>query len=107
VRPLDLVVLPGGQYVSIVTASEYYITDIVDAQSGIVIDPCLDATTGDWLLVDLASSSIAQRVRTQCNLTMDNQNALFPDWNCDAAPAGESPATSYQPISVGALFGAR
>ena len=107
VRPLDLVVLPGGQYVSIVTASEYYITDIVDAQSGIVIDPCLDATTGDWLLVDLASSSIAQRVRTQCNLTMDNQNALFPDWNCDAAPAGESPASSYQPISVGALFGAR
>ena len=62
VRPLDLVVLPGGQSVSIVTASEYYITDIVDSGVGIVIDPCLDATNGDRL----SSISRAGRSRSAC-----------------------------------------
>lgn len=106
-RPLDLVVLPGGQYVSIVAASEYYIADLVSGS--FVIEPCLDVTTGDWLLVDLASSSIAQRVRTECNLTMDNPpNAFFPTWKCDDAPAGEAATQGeYQPVAVGALFGAR
>ena len=72
-----------------------------------IILPCLKTTTGDWLLMDLASSSVAQRVRTTCNLTTGPAD-VFVNWACDDPPDGEaSTVGSYQPTSVGALFGAR
>jgi hypothetical protein len=103
VVPLDLVALPGGQYVGIVTRSRYYIEE-----AGAIL-PCLDVTTGDWMLIDMASSSVAQRVRTSC-VKMMGPSSVFQSWACEEAPDGErlAPATSeYLPISVGALFGAR
>ncbi len=103
--PLDLVALPGGQYVGLVTTSNYYIQQL--SQGSNIILPCLDATTSDWLLLDLASSSIAQRVRTSCDLVVGPAND-FPNWECDAPPPGErSSFGEYVPLSVGALFGAR
>ncbi|MBS1122844.1 MAG: hypothetical protein H6Q90_5072 [Deltaproteobacteria bacterium] len=102
--PLDLVALPGGQYVGLVTTSNYYIEQL--SQGTNIILPCLDATTSDWLLLDLASSSIAQRVRTSCELTVGPAND-FPNWKCDAPPPGELSLFDYVPVSVGALFGAR
>lgn len=106
VVPLDLVTLPGGQYVGLVTKSRYYVERL---DNGIqVILPCLDATVGDWLLIDMASSSVAQRVRTSCNLTVE-PGAFFADWDCDDPPEGERSKfpTMYQATSVGALFGSR
>lgn len=103
--PLDLVALPGGQHVGLVTTSNYYIEELVD--SGFTVLPCLNATTADWLLLDLASGSTASRVRTSCTLEV-GQADLFPDWKCDVPPPGETPAFGeYVPLSVGALFGAR
>ena len=64
--PLDLVTLPGGQYVSLITTNTYYIAAL--AQGATVILPCLKITTADWMLMDMASSSVASRVRTNCNL---------------------------------------
>lgn len=105
VVPQDLVALPGGQYVALVTKSRYYIEEL--SSGGTVILPCLDATTGDWLLLDAASSSVAQRVRTACNLTVGPAD-IFTQWECDAPPDGEaSDFGDYMPTSVGALFGAR
>lgn len=99
VVPLDLVALPGGQYVGVVTKSRYYVED-----GGIEL-PCLDVTTGDWLLVDMASSAVALRVRTSCTGMVGA--SLFP-WLCEAPPDGQQRAfESYMPVSVGALFGAR
>ncbi len=108
--PLDLVTLPGGQYVGLVTSSTYFITSLVDGGTGTVILPCLKTTTGDWLLMDMASSTEAQRVRTQCNLMIGPHppGTVFPGWTCENAPDGQNPTLGqYQPISVGALFGAR
>ena len=103
--PLDLVALPGSQYVALVTKSRYYIEQLDNGVQ--IILPCLDATTGDWLLLDAASASIAQRVRTACNLTVGPAD-IFTDWECDAPPDGEgSDFGDYMPTSVGALFGAR
>lgn len=103
--PLDLVALPGGQHVGIVTASNYYIEELQD--QGFVVLPCLNATTADWLLLDLASGSLSSRVRTSCSLEV-GQADLFPDWKCDLPPPGEQSAFGeYVPLSVGALFGAR
>jgi hypothetical protein len=106
VVPLDLVALPGGQYVALVTKSRYYVERLDDGVQ--VILPCLDATVGDWLLIDMASSSVAQRVRTQCDLKFE-QGAFFATWACDDPPAGETSkfAAPYQATSVGALFGSR
>ncbi len=108
--PLDLVALPGGQHVGIVTASNYYIQQLSDGIGGVIL-PCLNATTADWLLLDLATNSIAQRVRTSCALDVgpaDPPPTGFPSWKCDVPPLGErSVFGEYVPQSVGALFGAR
>lgn len=106
VVPLDLVTLPGGQYVALVTKSRYYIEELSDQFQTIL--PCLDASTGDWLLIDMASSSVAQRVRTSCSLVV-GPNAFFDMWECDVPPDGERNMmpTQYQPTSIGALFGSR
>ncbi len=106
--PVDLVALPGGEYVGLVTETRYFIQSLV--QGTTVILPCLDVTTGDWQLFDFASTSVAQRVRTECVLAIgptDNQT-IFKNWACDDAPVGQQPTQGqYLPISVGALFGAR
>lgn len=110
-EPLDLVVLPGGQYISVVTKSTYYTMEFIGPTSGgpAVILPCLTADTGDWLLIDAASSSVAERVRTECNLTYGmNDVTVFQQWQCADPPAGEQNTKApYLPTSVGALFGAR
>ncbi len=104
--PLDLVALPGGQYVGIVAKSRYYIEQLDNGIQTIL--PCLDGNTADWLLLDMASSSIAQRVRTSCSVFAE-PGAFFSMWECDTPPAGESSMfmPNYQATSVGALFGAR
>jgi hypothetical protein len=105
--PLDLVVLPGGQYVSIATKSRYYLERLDGGFSQVLI-PCLDATTYNWLLFDLASASVAQRIRTECDLTQTPGGTVFGPFACDMPPEGESSTRgAYKPISVGALFGAR
>jgi hypothetical protein len=106
--PVDLVALPGGEYVGVVTQTRYFIQSLVQGSS--VVLPCLDVTTGDWQLFDFASTSVAQRVRTECNLKVGPTDAstIFVNWACDNAPVGQEPTQgSYAPISVGALFGAR
>jgi hypothetical protein len=104
--PLDLVALPGGQQVGLVASSNYYIQQLTDGIGNVIL-PCLDATTADWLLLDLASSSIAQRVRTSCALAVGPSD-LFRNWTCDVPPPGERSAFGeYVPTSIGALFGAR
>ncbi len=106
VVPLDLVTLPGGQYVGLITKSRYYIEELSDGFQTIL--PCLDASTGDWMLIDMASSSVAQRVRTQCTVIV-GPGAFFGMWECDVPPDGERNLmpTQYQPTSIGALFGSR
>lgn len=105
--PLDLVAQPGGQYVSVVATSQYYIESLTDQLTGEQILPCLQSTTGDWMLLDMASSSVAQRVRTECDITV-GPSSLFPQWKCGAPPEGEdSMVGTYMPTSIGALFGAR
>jgi len=109
-QPLDLVALPGGQYVSLITTNTFFISALVNGGTNQVILPCLSLQTSDWMMMDMASSSVANRVRTQCNLMVGPHpsGTIFPDWQCDPAPAGQVPAfPDYQPISVGALFGAR
>jgi hypothetical protein len=103
--PLDLVTLPGGQYVSVVAESYHYIIAAYD--SGTPLLPCLEYHTNDWLLFDFASASVAQRVRTFCGGDFKPTASLFGPWTCDEPPEAETSSVQYKPTSVGALFGAR
>jgi hypothetical protein len=104
--PLDLVTLPGGQYVAVVMKNSYFIDSTFDGVQYIL--PCLKVSTADWMLVDMASSSIAQRVRSHCMITNMRQGAYFSSWACDDPPEAERTTQGdYVPVSVGALFGAR
>lgn len=111
--PVDLVALPGNENVAVVTQTRYFIQSLVQQDfSGnlSVLLPCLDVTTGDWQLFDFASTSVAQRVRTVCDLTVGpvDTDTTFKNWACEDAPDGQQPTQGdYLPISVGALFGAR
>lgn len=105
--PLDLVVIPGGQYVSVVSRSSFYIESLIN-QAGQLVLPCMRTESADWVLVDMASSSTVQRVRTHCEITAMRAGAYFDMWQCDQPPEAErSTQGDYVPVSVGALFGAR
>jgi hypothetical protein len=107
--PLDLVALPGGQQVGVVTTSNYYIQQLTTGvpPATTISLPCLDATTSDWLVIDLSAASIAQRVRTSCELVVGPADD-FAEWDCDVPPLGEdSTSGDYVPVSIGALYGAR
>jgi hypothetical protein len=106
--PVDLVELPGSEYVSVVLQTRYFIQSLVDGNE--IVLPCLDLTTGDWQLFDFATTTVAQRVRTECDLSVGptTSDTPFKNWACDDAPDGQNPTQgTYAPISVGALFGAR
>jgi hypothetical protein len=106
ITPIDLVVLPSGQDVAVVSASTFFITQLTSTSATVVL-PCLQATTSDWMTIDLANAAIAQRVRTSCDLVVGRSD-LFVNWECGAPPEGEAPMTgSFVPLAVGAIYGAR
>lgn len=99
--PLDLVTLPGGQFVSLIAQSKYFIVALS------TVLPCLEGTADEWLLFDLASSAVAQRVRTFCDVNATPPFVTFPNWKCSDPPKAEMTEVEFHPTSVGALFGAR
>lgn len=99
--PLDLVTLPGGQFVSVIAQSKYFIVALLPDL------PCLDAMAEEWMLFDLASSAVAHRIRTFCEVEAVPPLVTFPDWKCGDPPTAEQSKVQYHPTSVGALFGAR
>ncbi|MFT3699108.1 MAG: hypothetical protein QM831_38535 [Kofleriaceae bacterium] len=108
--PVDLVTLPGSQYLALVTQNLYYIAALADSSGTQEILPCLKTQTADWMLMDMSSASTAARVRTKCDLMVGPtpNGTIFPNWACEDAPAGQMPTQgAYTPTSVGALFGAR
>lgn len=111
VIPNDLVALPGGQFVSVIASSEYFIQELVETggfNGDQIVLPCLDGKTSDWLEFDMASLSLSSRVRTECDLTVGSASQPFVNWGCDLPAANEtSKFGAYTPASVGALFGAR
>ncbi|MGE0403638.1 MAG: hypothetical protein AB7T06_43430 [Kofleriaceae bacterium] len=99
--PIDLVTLPGGQFVSVIAQSKYFIVALLPDL------PCLEAMAEEWMLFDLASSAVAQRVRTFCEVEATPPLVTFPNWKCGDPPLAEQSKVQYHPTSVGALFGAR
>lgn len=103
----DLVVLPGGQYLGLLTRVDLHGDEVIDGVFGTIIIPELDVTTREYWLLDSATHLFVQRVRPQCSFTVGQCDVDFTcSWAChpdiDAAQAG-----SFAPTGIAALFGAR
>lgn len=103
--PLDLSVLAGGEFVSVATRYKYHSNAYT---SGVVIVlPDMDGTTSDLILLDGATLTPAQRVRTRCLLVTGGAD-IFPNWECGVTDDAEAPRHGeFETTALGALFGAR
>jgi hypothetical protein len=107
--PLDVVVLAGGEYIAIATRYKYHSNALVESGpfGDITVLPTMDATTSDLILIDGATSTPAQRVRSQCVLVTGGAD-IFPNWLCGATEEAETPRFGqFEATALGALFGAR
>lgn len=103
--PLDMTVLAGGEFVSVATRYKYHSNAYT---SGVVIVlPDMDATTSDVILLDGATVTAAQRVRSRCVLIAGFAD-VFPNWECGATDDAEAPRQGqFETGALAALFGAR
>lgn len=107
--PLDLAVLPGAQYVALITRMDSHRPARFDTFSATKVIPEMDALVHDIVLADPRTGAIAQRIRAQCVLTLiAKANAEFPDWSCITPSGAETPLGGESvPTAIGALYGGR
>ena len=102
----DLVILPGGQHLGLLTRTVLHGDQVSDI-FGTIIIPRVDVTTREYWLLDAATRVFTQRVRPECGITVGPCDIDFTcDWEClpdiDNAIAG-----TFSPTGIAALFGAR
>jgi hypothetical protein len=107
--PLDMAVLPGAQYVALVTRMDSHRAARFDTVSATKVIPEMNALVHDIVLADPASGAISQRIRAKCVLTLiAKTNAEFPDWSCITTTGAETQLGGEStPTAVGALYGGR
>lgn len=107
--PLDLTVLPGAQYIAVVTRMDSHRNARFDTGTGAKVIPEMTALVHDIVLADPQSGAISQRIRAKCVLTLiAKADAEFRDWSCIATSGAETPlAGESLPTTVGALYGGR
>jgi hypothetical protein len=107
--PIDLAVLPGAQYVTVITQMNSHRAARFDVISGSKVIPEMDALVTDIVLADPQTGAITQRIRAKCVLTLiAKANAEFPDLSCVTATGAETPVGGTStPTTVGALYGGR
>ena len=106
--PLDLAVLPGAQYIAVITRMDSHRAARFDT-TGIKVIPEMNALVHDIVLADPQSGAISQRIRAKCSLMLiAKTNAEFPDWSCITTSGAETPLGGESiPTAVGALYGGR
>jgi len=102
----DLVILPGGQHLGLLTRAVLHGDSVVDPFFGIII-PQVDVTTREYWLLDAAARVFVQRVRPECTIAVGDCDIPYTcEWRClpdiDPALAG-----TFSPSGITALFGAR
>jgi hypothetical protein len=107
--PLDLAVLPGAQYVALVTRMDSHRNARFDTTTATKVIPEMNALVHDIVLADPQSGAISQRIRAKCVLTLiAKTNAEFPDWSCITTSGAETPVGGDSvPTTIGALYGGR
>jgi hypothetical protein len=102
-------VVPGSEHVAVVQSASFAATEQGNFLGAPVI-PAMWMETEEFMLVNTATGTLSQRVRTRCFLEWesDDFNPPFLDyWECTAAPGQETTTTEFTPGSVAVLFGGR
>jgi hypothetical protein len=102
----DLVILPGGQHLGLLTRAVIHGDAVVDPFFGVII-PELDVTTREYWLLDAATRVFVQRVRPECTIAVGPCDIDFTcTWRC-LADIDPAQAGTFTPTGFAALFGAR
>lgn len=102
----DLAVTPGADAIAILVEGRYIAAEQGDFFGSPVL-PAMDVRTHEYLLVDTATATVVQRVRTRCDLTVVPEDAVVSAWEC--APTGglDTLETAYAPRAISVLYGSR
>jgi hypothetical protein len=109
IRGRDLAVVPGSEHVAVIQTASFNATEEGNFLGAPVI-PAIMMESDEFLLVNTATGTLSQRVRTRCYLAWESDpfNPPFLDsWSCTQAPGQETTTTEFVPTSVAVLFGAR
>lgn len=96
-RAVEAVALPGGDAVAVLAISTFSAED-----NGIVL-PALDLEVWDYTLIDIATGTPVQRVRTFCDI--QEGGALVGNWQCTLEPGEAATAQDFRPLGLAALYG--
>ena len=101
----DLAVTPGADAIAILIEGRY-----LAAAQGDLFDtpvlPAMDVRTHEYLLVDTATATLVQRVRTRCELSVEPEDAVVSEWECAATGGLDALAAApYVPRAISVLYG--
>lgn len=106
-RPFDLVALPGGDLVALLTEGYFHSEEWTDVFGDPVVSE-IELTTFEYLLVQASSRAIVHRVRTFCDGTA-TAGATLQNFECGAGSDQHTldDPDMYQPVQLSAIYGGR
>jgi hypothetical protein len=106
-RPFELVALPGGDLVALLTEGYFHSEEWTDIFGDPVVSE-IELTTFEYLLVQASSRAVVHRVRTFCDGTATS-GATLENFECGAESDQHTVADAdmYRPLQLSAIYGGR
>lgn len=102
-KALEIIVLPDSRHIALTIEGEF----IAEERSGGLL-PRIVIKSYEYVLVDTVAASIAQRLRTRCEITVVPGPLSVGDWYCGTLPGQEELTDDdYIPLGLAALYGAK
>jgi DNA-binding beta-propeller fold protein YncE len=108
VRAVDLAVLPDGARVAVLATAEYH-SNKTGNPGPIPVEsliPAIDIETWEYQLLDVATGTPLQRLRTSCTIDWTH-TSLLDNFTCTRAPGQDLSATAFKPARIAVLYGDR
>jgi hypothetical protein len=106
VAAYDLAVLPDSSRIAVLVLSTYD-SDPTGDFFGSPIIPGLQMVTTEYQLLDAATGTAFQRLRTHCSLTVLDPDAFLTDFSCTSTPGQDQSAEDFIAGNVAVLYGDR
>lgn len=108
VAAVHMGVVPGGDAIALTVQADYYAPDRWAEVLGIdvMILPELEVRDREFLLLDVATSTVVRRLRTACELKILSLGHLVGGWTCGQLPDQDVVQSPFAPTSLSILYGA-
>ena len=106
-RPFELVALPGGDLVALLTEGYFHSEEWTDIFGDPVVSE-IELTTFEYLLVQASSRAVVHRVRTFCDGTATS-GATLENFECGEQSDQHvlDDPDMYRPLQLSAIYGGR